>query len=364
MTSSLAINQGTPVVGVGVHDQHVLITLGPSDSSGVLFDIESLPDNVVEVFTELEPCRPLASVLTAGSKGQLKTLIGALMETWPEWYLSSRTSSRPTTLFIMVSPNTVSQLPDSLAISFDLALYLSPRDWSNEQLKRVKQWLRSLKFSVATTMVKIMFMEGCKDAEKLLQDFRSDLEGTLKTVAGAKVPIWMTTEAEARALRKRQMEEISNLPRDVISISTDTDYFALLLKQFWMPEVLLFIWAPPKVSLLRDGVLGSIRKFFPHVLDTFYQRSAPPAVHIALALREQGALPAKSEPRRHPSAAAVRACGKAVGGRKEAQVSVNYRRDGAAIANLVSVVQLFGEHADDPSADAVWLVGFQIDLMV
>ncbi|KAJ6553689.1 hypothetical protein DFH09DRAFT_1085450 [Mycena vulgaris] len=70
---------------------------------------------------------------------------------------------------------------------------------------------------------------------------------------------------------------------------------------------------------------------------------------------ELGAPPAKGEPRRHPSAAAVRACGKAVGGRKEAQVSVNYRRDGAARAfdDLVGVVQIFCEHADDASADAM-----------
>ncbi|KAJ7660413.1 hypothetical protein DFH06DRAFT_1472427 [Mycena polygramma] len=78
----------------------------------------------------------------------------------------------------------------------------------------------------------------------------------------------------------------------------------------------------------------------------------------------------KGDARRHTSGNAVRALGKAVGGRKEAQVSVvNYRKDGTAFVNLVSVVPLFGEHVDsliyDKSAaqsECVWFVGFQVDL--
>ncbi|KAJ7676123.1 hypothetical protein B0H17DRAFT_128500 [Mycena rosella] len=73
----------------------------------------------------------------------------------------------------------------------------------------------------------------------------------------------------------------------------------------------------------------------------------------------------KGDPRRHTSPAAVRALAKAVSGRKEAQASVvNYRADGTAFVNLVSVVPLCGEHADDPAAEVVWFVGFQIDLTV
>ncbi|KAF8169881.1 hypothetical protein K438DRAFT_1854850 [Mycena galopus ATCC 62051] len=81
---------------------------------------------------------------------------------------------------------------------------------------------------------------------------------------------------------------------------------------------------------------------------------------------DQGRLPlAKGGPRLHTSPTAVRAIAKAVAGRKEGQVSVvNYRADGSAFVNLVSVVPLFGEHTDDPSpnAECVWYVGFQIDL--
>ncbi|KAJ6583157.1 hypothetical protein DFH09DRAFT_280778 [Mycena vulgaris] len=77
------------------------------------------------------------------------------------------------------------------------------------------------------------------------------------------------------------------------------------------------------------------------------------------------APPTRGEQRRHTSAAAVGALAKAVGGGKEAQVSVvNYRRDGAAFVNLVSIVPLRGEHVDDPAAEVVWFVGFQIDLTV
>lgn len=63
----------------------------------------------------------------------------------------------------------------------------------------------------------------------------------------------------------------------------------------------------------------------------------------------QGGGPlAKGEARRHTSANAVRALAKAVGGHKEAQVSVvNYRKDGSAFVNLVSVVPLFGEYVDE-----------------
>ncbi|KAJ7018218.1 blue light receptor [Mycena alexandri] len=80
-----------------------------------------------------------------------------------------------------------------------------------------------------------------------------------------------------------------------------------------------------------------------------------------------GATPpvGKGEERRHTSNNAVRALAKAVGGRKEAQVSVvNYRKDGSAFVNLVSVVPLFGEHADAGAkeGECVWFVGFQIDL--
>ncbi|KAJ7116130.1 hypothetical protein C8R43DRAFT_1242342 [Mycena crocata] len=81
---------------------------------------------------------------------------------------------------------------------------------------------------------------------------------------------------------------------------------------------------------------------------------------------------AKGDERRHTSAAAVRQLAKAVAGRKEVQVSVvNYRKDGSAFVNLVSVVPLCGEFADVESvgdygkarsADVVWYVGFQIDL--
>ncbi|KAJ7792495.1 hypothetical protein B0H14DRAFT_2930809 [Mycena olivaceomarginata] len=74
---------------------------------------------------------------------------------------------------------------------------------------------------------------------------------------------------------------------------------------------------------------------------------------------------AKGDARRHTSLPAVRTLAKAVGGHKEAQVSVvNYRADGSAFVNLVSLVPLFGEHVDDPSphAECVWYVGFQIDL--
>ncbi|KAJ7712883.1 hypothetical protein B0H16DRAFT_552285 [Mycena metata] len=74
---------------------------------------------------------------------------------------------------------------------------------------------------------------------------------------------------------------------------------------------------------------------------------------------------AKGEERRHTSGSAVRALAKAVGGRKEAQVSVvNYRKDGSAFVNLVSVVPLFGEHDDTDAkgGECVWFVGFQIDL--
>ncbi|KAJ7084991.1 hypothetical protein C8R44DRAFT_554147, partial [Mycena epipterygia] len=50
---------------------------------------------------------------------------------------------------------------------------------------------------------------------------------------------------------------------------------------------------------------------------------------------------ARGDPRRHTSATAVSALAKAVQGRKEAQVSVvNYKRDGTAFVNLVSVVPL------------------------
>ncbi|KAJ7359793.1 putative blue light photoreceptor, partial [Mycena albidolilacea] len=83
---------------------------------------------------------------------------------------------------------------------------------------------------------------------------------------------------------------------------------------------------------------------------------APPSASVPLA---------KGDARRHTSLSAVRTLAKAVGGRKEAQVSVvNYRADGSAFVNLVSLVPLFGEHVDDPSphAECVWYVGFQIDL--
>ncbi|KAJ7432836.1 hypothetical protein B0H11DRAFT_2297156 [Mycena galericulata] len=69
--------------------------------------------------------------------------------------------------------------------------------------------------------------------------------------------------------------------------------------------------------------------------------------------------------RHHTSAAAVQALAKAVGGGKETQVSVvNYRKDGAAFVNLVSVVPLCGEFADDDDdgGEVVWYVGFQVDL--
>ncbi|KAJ6557766.1 hypothetical protein B0H19DRAFT_1148539 [Mycena capillaripes] len=72
---------------------------------------------------------------------------------------------------------------------------------------------------------------------------------------------------------------------------------------------------------------------------------------------------AKGDERRHTSPTAVRALAKAVSAHKEAQVSmVNYRKDGSAFVNLVSVVPLFGEHVDDPTGECVWFVGFQIDL--
>ncbi|KAJ6563485.1 hypothetical protein B0H10DRAFT_1726193, partial [Mycena sp. CBHHK59/15] len=69
--------------------------------------------------------------------------------------------------------------------------------------------------------------------------------------------------------------------------------------------------------------------------------------------------------RKHTSATAVHTMAKAITGRKEAQVSVvNYRKDGNAFVNLVSVVPLFGEHEGDPHGDVIWYVGFQIDLTV
>ncbi|KAJ6612110.1 hypothetical protein B0H10DRAFT_2053520 [Mycena sp. CBHHK59/15] len=74
---------------------------------------------------------------------------------------------------------------------------------------------------------------------------------------------------------------------------------------------------------------------------------------------------AKGDRRKHTSATAVHTMAKAITSRKEAQVSVvNYRKDGNAFVNLVSVVPLFGEHEDDPHGDVVWYVGFQIDLTV
>ncbi|KAJ7247683.1 hypothetical protein C8J57DRAFT_1240621 [Mycena rebaudengoi] len=64
--------------------------------------------------------------------------------------------------------------------------------------------------------------------------------------------------------------------------------------------------------------------------------------------------------------AAVAQLAKAVAAHKEAQVSVvNFKRDGAAFVNLVSVVPLFGERGDEgPGAECVWFVGFQVDLTV
>ncbi|KAJ6487586.1 blue light receptor, partial [Mycena sanguinolenta] len=73
----------------------------------------------------------------------------------------------------------------------------------------------------------------------------------------------------------------------------------------------------------------------------------------------------KGDPRPLTSLPSVRSLAKSISARKETQVSlVNYRADGSAFVNLVSVVPLFGEHVDDPSpqAECVWMVGFQIDL--
>ncbi|KAJ7718713.1 putative blue light photoreceptor, partial [Mycena maculata] len=81
----------------------------------------------------------------------------------------------------------------------------------------------------------------------------------------------------------------------------------------------------------------------------------------------------RGSPRTHTSAPAVRALAKAVSAGKEAQVSlVNYRRDGGAFVNLVSVVPLRGEFVDEEDGyeseygckggEVVWYVGFQVDL--
>ncbi|CAK5264389.1 unnamed protein product [Mycena citricolor] len=75
---------------------------------------------------------------------------------------------------------------------------------------------------------------------------------------------------------------------------------------------------------------------------------------------------AKGDPRHHTSHVAVRALAKAVGGHKESQVSVvNYRRDGSAFVNLVSIVPLVGESGVpgmEQDGEVVWYVGFQVDL--
>ncbi|KAJ7634435.1 hypothetical protein FB45DRAFT_908901 [Roridomyces roridus] len=83
----------------------------------------------------------------------------------------------------------------------------------------------------------------------------------------------------------------------------------------------------------------------------------------------------KGAPRQHTSGAAVRSLAKAIAGAKETQVSVvNYRKDGSAFVNLVSIVPLSGEFADPDEDDQdewdgnkgrqgiVWYVGFQVDL--
>ncbi|KAJ7060827.1 hypothetical protein C8F01DRAFT_987959, partial [Mycena amicta] len=74
----------------------------------------------------------------------------------------------------------------------------------------------------------------------------------------------------------------------------------------------------------------------------------------------------KGDQRQHTSSlGAVRALAKAVVGRKEAQVSVvNYRKNGEAFVNLVSIVPLVDEDGSDGGVkgDVVWFIGFQVDL--
>ncbi|KAJ7191789.1 hypothetical protein GGX14DRAFT_597005 [Mycena pura] len=83
---------------------------------------------------------------------------------------------------------------------------------------------------------------------------------------------------------------------------------------------------------------------------------APPPPHAPLL--------ARGAPRAHTHAGAVRALAKAVGARKEAQATlVNYRRDGRAFVNRVSVVPLVDEDGGDGvQGEVAWIVGFQVDL--
>ncbi|KAK7052200.1 white collar protein 1 [Favolaschia claudopus] len=71
----------------------------------------------------------------------------------------------------------------------------------------------------------------------------------------------------------------------------------------------------------------------------------------------------KGEQRKHTDSTAVGALAKSIVGRKETQQTLlNYRKDGSAFMNLLTIVPLFGEHVDDEGAECVWLVGFQVDV--
>ena len=82
-------------------------------------------------------------------------------------------------------------------------------------------------------------------------------------------------------------------------------------------------------------------------------------------LQAPGGAVSRGSPRRFTSHQSVASMHKALSADKEVQTTlVNYRKDGTAFINLVSVIPVFGgvSGGSEEANDVVWHVGFQVDL--
>lgn len=126
------------------------------------------------------------------------------------------------------------------------------------------------------------------------------------------------------------------------------------------------------VDLTCSFVVADVRRFdhpIVYASPTFYKLTGYSESEVlgrnCRFLQAPGGQVQKGEPRRHTTPDAVAHLRKSLVADKECQVSmINYRKDGSAFMNLVTVIPIPGGayNSPDEAEDVVYQVGFQVDL--